>query len=179
MNVKKILSGALIGAFVFGVSASNIQPVNAASISDAKTTLDKYDKAKDKFDSARDKLKRNNSDRPDPPKDENGNPLLPPDENSDSKTTLDKAKDKARERFDRNSDSKTTLDKAKDRFGRNNSDGNNPPEPPKDENGNPLPPPDRNSEGKTTLDKAKDKYDSAKDNYDKFKNAKKIADKVK
>ena len=126
MNVKKILSGALIGAFVFGVSASNIQPVSAASISDAKTTLDKYDKAKDKFDSAKDKY--------------NG---------------------------------------ARDKFNRNNSDGNNPPEPPKDENGNPLPPPNENSDGKTTLDKAKDKYDSAKDKYDKFKDAKKIADKVK
>ena len=74
MNVKKILSGALIGAFVFGVSASNIQPVSAASISDAKTTLDKYDKAKDKFDSAkdkyngaRDKFNRNNSDGNNPP----------------------------------------------------------------------------------------------------------------
>ena len=116
MNVKKILSGALIGAFVFGISAGNIQPVSAASVKDAKTTLDKYDKAKDKFDGARDK------------------------------------------------------------FNRNNSDGNNPPEPPKDENGNPLPPPDRNSDGKTTLDKAKDKYDGAKDKYN---DAKKIADKVK
>ena len=119
MNVKKILSGALIGAFVFGISAGNIQPVSAASVKDAKTTLDKYDKAKDKFDGARDK------------------------------------------------------------FNRNNSDSNNPPEPPKDENGNPLPPPDKNSNGKTTLDKAKDKYDSAKDKYDKAKTAKKIADKVK
>ena len=53
MNLKKILSGAVIGAFVFGVSASNIQPVSAAD----KTTLDKIESAKDKFDSAKDKFK--------------------------------------------------------------------------------------------------------------------------
>jgi len=113
MNVKKILSGALIGAFVFGVSASNIQPVSAASISDAKTTLDKYDKAKDKFDGARDKFNRNSSDRPEPPKDENGNPLPPPDENSDGKTTLDKAKDKYDKAKDKYNSAKKIADKVK------------------------------------------------------------------
>ena len=62
MNLKKILTGALIGAFVFGISAGNIQPVSAASVKDAKTTLDKakdkYDETKDKYNGVKDKFNR-------------------------------------------------------------------------------------------------------------------------
>ena len=121
MNLKKILSGALIGAFVFGISAGNIQPVSAASVKDAKTTLDK---AKDKFDSAKDKYndtkekfdKNSNGERPEPPKDENGNPLPPPEKNSDGKTTLDKAKDKYDETKDKYNGVKDKFNRKSDRL---------------------------------------------------------------
>ena len=73
---KKLLSSLLIGAFVFGVGAANVQPVNAASLDKVKETKEKYDKAKDKFGQMRD---GDNSNRPEPPKDSNGNPMPPPD----------------------------------------------------------------------------------------------------
>ena len=108
MNLKKILSGALIGAFVFGISAGNIQPVSAASVKDAKTTLDK---AKDKFDK-----NSNGENPPEPPKDENGNPLPPPEKNSDGKTTLDKAKDKYDETKDKYNGVKDKFNRKSDRL---------------------------------------------------------------
>lgn len=84
---KKLLSGLLIGAFVFGIGAGSVQPVDAASLDKAKETKEKYDKAKDKIDKAKDlfgqKKDGDNSNRPEPPKDENGNPMPPPDRNSD------------------------------------------------------------------------------------------------
>ncbi|MBO4401371.1 MAG: hypothetical protein J5809_05950 [Selenomonadaceae bacterium] len=93
MNLKKLLSGALIGAFVFGISAGSIQPVSAAS-SDTKRisdTKDRYDSAKDKHNSDRDKFNGSrNSDSntpPEPPKDANGNPMAPPDKNSSNGNT--------------------------------------------------------------------------------------------
>ena len=134
MKLKKILASAVIGAFVVGVSANNLQPVSAAIPEIAKNDLN---------------ILSNNQKPPEPPKDSNGKPLPPPNHN-----------------------------------------GQKPPEPPKDSNGNPLPPPNQSTnnksalvkyavdidaakeKGKTTLDKAKD----AKKKYDK---AKKIADKVK
>ena len=152
MNLKKLLSGALIGAFVFGIPAGN---VDAASFDDAKkiydakqkydSAKDKYDSAKDKFDSAKDKFGNKNSDNQNPPelpKDSDGNPMPPPD--------------------------------------RNNSDNGDRPEPPKDSNGNPLPPPDRNNSDNSDRPEppsdSKDKFGDLKDKYD---SAKKIADKVR
>ena len=116
MNLKKLLSGALIGAFAFGIFAGSLQPVSAASLDDAKRisdarnkideTRNKVDEARDNYNNARDKFGSRNSDGknpPEPPKDANGNPMAPPDRNSE---------------------------------------GKNPPEPPKDANGNPMAPPD-------------------------------------
>ena len=72
--MKKILTGLLIGAFVFGVGAANVE-VNASSIDKVKETKQKYDKAKEKYDKIVDDDK---SKRPEPPKDSNGNPMPPP-----------------------------------------------------------------------------------------------------
>ena len=107
---KKLLSGLLIGAFVFGVGATNVQPVSAASLDKAVEAKEKFDKAKDKFDKAKglfgQKQDGDSSNRPEPPKDENGNPLPPPgnkdgsqfgdikDKLSDAKDKYDSAKDK-------------------------------------------------------------------------------------
>ena len=134
---KKILSSLLIGAFVFGVGAGNVE-VSASSLDKVKETKEKYDlvtnngyvytieaqldkvketkekydKAKDKFDKAQDMFGKNksdgdNSNRPEPPKDANGNPMAPP-----------------------------------------NGDNSNRPEPPKDANGNPMAPPNGNHQEK-------------------------------
>ena len=101
---KKLLSSLLIGAFVFGVGAANVQPVSADALDKAVAAKEKYDKAKDKFDKAKglfgQKQDGDSSNRPEPPKDENGNPLPPPDgnKNGDSlsglKDKYDSAKDK-------------------------------------------------------------------------------------
>ena len=96
--MKKILSGLLIGAFVFGLGAADVQPVSAASLDKVKETKEKYDKVKktkDKIDKAQDIFGKNkkdgdNSNRPEPPKDENGNPIAPPDRNSDDNNSNDK-----------------------------------------------------------------------------------------
>ena len=139
--MKKLLSGLLIGAFVFGVGAANVQPVSAASLDKVKEAKEKYDKTKSKIDKTKSKIEQklggdgtdfqkrdgDDSNRPEPPKDENGNPMPPP-----------------------------------------GSDDSNRPEPPKDENGNPLPPPDKNSD-KNQLGDMKDRYDSTKDNIDRAK----------
>ncbi len=87
MNLKKVLTGALIGAFIFGVSASSIQPVSAASSRDAEITFDKQGKTKNKFERTRNEMAGNdrNTDGknpPEPPKDSNGNPIAPPDRNN-------------------------------------------------------------------------------------------------
>ena len=105
--MTKLLSGLLIGAFVFGVGAADLQPASAASISDAKAAKDKFDKSKKKFDQTKDK-----------------------------------------------------ADKTRDKF-----DGKNPPEPPKDKNGNPMPPPDK-QDGKKFSD-TKDKFDKTKEVFSK------------
>lgn len=102
MNWKKILSGFLTSAFIFGVSVNT----NAASLNDVKDAKQTYDKTKDKAQDIK-----------------------------DGKV------------FDKN-------------------DKNKPPEPPKDSDGNPMPPPD-----KKDFDKAKNKYDNAKKDYNRFKNA--------
>ena len=92
---KKILSGLIVGTFVFGLGAADVQPVSAATFDKVKQTKEKYDKAKEKFGQMRD---GDNSNRPEPPKDSDGNPLPPPDKNSndkigDLKDKYDKAKD--------------------------------------------------------------------------------------
>ena len=97
--MKKILTGLLIGAFVFGVGATSVQPVSAASLDNVKETKDKFDKSKQKFDKAKEKFDGDKSNRPEPPKDENGNPLPPPDKKdgdslSGLKDKYDSAKDK-------------------------------------------------------------------------------------
>ena len=76
MNLKKILTGMLIGAFVFGVGFSDVSAAN--------------DKSKDTKAQQTTEMKKppQNSDGknpPEPPKDSNGNPLPPPDrQNSDN-----------------------------------------------------------------------------------------------
>ena len=96
---KKFLSGLLIGAFVFGIGSVDIQSASAAyalAKERIQKTKDKVDKTKDKFDSVRDRLDGDSSSRPEPPKDANGNPIAPPDRNSDNsgvKNKFDKAKD--------------------------------------------------------------------------------------
>ena len=91
--MKKILSSLLIGAFVFGIGAVNIQPVNASSIDKVKETKQKYDKAKEKFDKATNGDKNNDSNRPEPPKDANGNPIAPPNHDGDSSNRPEPPKD--------------------------------------------------------------------------------------
>ena len=85
--MKKFLTALFIGAFVFGVGATNIQTANAESpldkIKETQDKLDKqkkkFDEQKDKFDKAREQFGGDNSNRPEPPKDENGKPMAPPD----------------------------------------------------------------------------------------------------
>ena len=77
MSMKKILTGALIGAFVFGVSVADMNLANATSlpIETNKQTADK-------------KVSNDMKKPPESPKDANGNPLAPPDrdnKNSDNK----------------------------------------------------------------------------------------------
>ena len=85
---KKILSGLLIGAFVFGVGAMNVKPVNASSLDKVAETKDKFDQNKQKFDKTKDKFGQardsDKSNRPTPPTDENGNPMPPPDRNGNN-----------------------------------------------------------------------------------------------
>ena len=89
--MKKFLTALFIGAFVFGVGATNIQTANAESpldkIKETQDKLDKqkkkFDEQKDKFDKAREQFGGDNSNRPEPPTDENGTPMPPPDRNSD------------------------------------------------------------------------------------------------
>ena len=64
--MKKFFSGLLIGAFVFGIGAMSVQPVNAAS---------------DKFGQMRD---GNSYNRPTPPTDSDGKPMQPPDNGDNS-----------------------------------------------------------------------------------------------
>ena len=88
--MKKLLTGLLIGAFVLGLGAADIQPVSAASVKDLKEAKEKVDKAKekvdkvkDKVDKAKDKFNKDDKNPPEPPKDSNGNPMAPPDRNND------------------------------------------------------------------------------------------------
>lgn len=117
---KKLLSGLLIGAFVFGVGAGNVQPVDAASLDKAKEAKEKYDKTKDKIDKAKDffgqKQDGDSSNRPEPPKDENGNPMPPPD--GDNSNRPEPPKDENGNPMpppDRNSDN-DQLKAAKDKY---------------------------------------------------------------
>ena len=59
----------------------------------------------------------------------------------------------AKQKYDK---AKDTFDKAQDAFGKNKSGDKNPPEPPKDSNGNPLPPPDKNSDDSNRPEPPKD-----------------------
>ena len=78
---KKLLSGLLIGAFVFGVGATSVQPVNAASLDTLKEAKDKFDQSKDKFRQMRD---GDSSTRPTPPTDSDGKPMPPPNNGDNS-----------------------------------------------------------------------------------------------
>ena len=80
--MKKLLTGLLIGAFVFGLGAADIQPVSASSSKDYKETKQKIDKAKEKVDKTQDKFDKDGKNPPEPPKDSNGNPMPPPDRNN-------------------------------------------------------------------------------------------------
>ena len=51
---KKVLSALIIGAFVFGLGAGNIQPVSADSLDKVKEAKQKYDNAKEKYDKEQD-----------------------------------------------------------------------------------------------------------------------------
>jgi len=90
---KKFLSGLLIGAFIFGVGAADIQPVSASSMDKIKATKDKIDKTQNIFGKNK---KSDDRTPPEPPKDENGNPMPPPDMNGNNSN--DKY-DKTRELF--------------------------------------------------------------------------------
>ena len=79
---KKILSGLIIGAFVFGLGAADIQTACAASFDKVKETKDKYDKTKEKFDKTKEIF--DGKTPPEPPKDSDGKPMAPPDRNSNS-----------------------------------------------------------------------------------------------
>ena len=57
--MKKLLTGLLIGAFVFGLGVADIQPVSASASKDYKETKQKIDKAKEKVDKAQDKYDKN------------------------------------------------------------------------------------------------------------------------
>ena len=71
--MKKFLTALLIGAFVFGVGSADISTAKAAS--------DKNQSTHDKFDKNRD----GDNQRPlEPPKDENGNPMSPPNHDGNS-----------------------------------------------------------------------------------------------
>ncbi len=83
--MRKILTGILIGAIVFGANLAGMEPVSASSASDYKIAKQKIEKSKKKIEKEREKLGQSkNSDEkpPEPPKDENGRPLPPPDKNS-------------------------------------------------------------------------------------------------
>ncbi|MBR4903819.1 MAG: hypothetical protein IKZ53_04045 [Selenomonadaceae bacterium] len=129
--MKRILSSLLIGAFVFGLGASDIQSVSASSLDKAKETKQKYDKTRDKAEQIFDGNGMTRQTPPEPPKDKDGNPIAPPDRNSDNFNRPEPPKDK---------DGNPIA--PPDR----NSDNSNRPEPPKDENGNPLPPPNFNGD---------------------------------
>ena len=128
---RKILGGLLIGAFVFGLGVSDVHPASASSANKVKGKNEQMLDGNG-MTSQTPPFARNGegSNRPDPPKDKNGNPLPPPDRNGDNSNRPDPPKDK-----DGN------YMPPPDR----NGDNSNRPEPPKDKDGNPLPPPDRNS----------------------------------
>ena len=74
--MKKLLTALLIGAFVFGTGAVNIQIASAnqkplAEMSSKPTTPPNHD----------------SSDRPEPPKDANGKPMAPPNHDGDRSDT--------------------------------------------------------------------------------------------
>ena len=133
--MNKLFVGLIIGAFLFGTGAIDAQKAHAGyKLFAERQNSDKIDKTKEKIDKTREKFGQKDSDssnRPEPPKDSNGKPLLPPDRNSDDSNRPEPPKDS-------NGNPLPPPDR--------NSDGSNRPEPPKDSNGRPLPPPDRNSE---------------------------------
>ena len=85
---KKILSSLIIGAFVFGLGAADMQPASAAYAL-AKERIDRT-KEKSESNSERRELPKysndDKSDHPEPPKDSNGNPIAPPDRNNGDKS---------------------------------------------------------------------------------------------
>ena len=82
MSLKKILSGLLIGTFVFGVTVGN---VSAASDNSAKKPAVQSTDGKNQPPQMKD-----GKNPPEPPKDSNGNPLPPPDKkDGDNKNSSD------------------------------------------------------------------------------------------
>lgn len=55
---KKLLSGLIIGAFVFGVGVANVKPVSASSFDKAVEAKEKFDSAKDKYKTAKELFKK-------------------------------------------------------------------------------------------------------------------------
>ena len=94
---KKIFTGLLIGAFVFGIGAANAQSSGENFVDKVKASQDKFDKSKDKADKTKDKFghKRDGdkSNRPEPPKDSNGNPIAPPNHYGDKSNRPEPPKD--------------------------------------------------------------------------------------
>lgn len=117
---KKILAGLLIGALTL-IPALNITTVEAKS---SKVTAT--------IEQTIDNRANEKGQPPEPPKDENGNPLPPPD---------------MKNRGDQSNGDQQSSDRQRPPRRSDQSDQNGqPPEPPKDENGNPLPPPDHDSD---------------------------------
>lgn len=127
---KKILSSMLIGAFIFGVSAANIQTVSASS--PEKEIGGTYDKI----------FVSDSSNRPEPPKDKDGNPIAPPNFNGDNSNRHEPPKDK-----DGNPIAPPNF----------NGDNSNRHGPPKDKDGNPIAPPNFNGDNSNRHEPPKDK----------------------
>ena len=68
MNLKKILSGVILGAFIFGVSATDIAPVTntvsaATSRSEVRQRQQEYDRAREDYERAKIRYDRASSSR--------------------------------------------------------------------------------------------------------------------
>ena len=136
---KKFLAGLLIGALTI-IPTLNVTTVEAASKSDKKVQTEQT--ARPAMNNDQQQRVRNGEQPPEPPKDENGNPLPPPDmKDRDNQSTVDQSKDKQSK--DKQSKDNRRPPMNDDRqSAQSNGERQQPPEPPKDENGNPLPPPD-------------------------------------
>lgn len=134
---KKFLAGLLVGALTI-IPALNITTVEAKS---AKATVT--------VEQTIDNRANEKGQPPEPPKDENGNPLPPPDMKDRGDQSNGDQSDRQRpsmRRGDQSSDDQSSDRQRPPMRGDQSDENGQPPEPPKDENGNPLPPPDHNSD---------------------------------